>query len=201
MVHLNNIWYLIVAVFWVGFFVLEGFDFGVGMLHSFVGHDDVERRIAVNSIGPIWDGNEVWLIVGVPPSSPPSPPGMPPCSPPSTGPGGGARGSDRAGASFEFHRKVDDPRGGRPGGGPSRSEPAHPLLLGTASATSSTGCPSTRPQLHGIVLGAPPALRLYTGSPHRPLPVPRAAYLTLKTDGELHDRVSRLSGGSAGWPP
>ena len=44
MVHLNNIWYVIIAIFWVGFFVLEGFDFGVGMLHSFVGHDDVERR-------------------------------------------------------------------------------------------------------------------------------------------------------------
>ena len=51
------------AVFWVGFFVLEGFDFGVGMLHSFVGRNDLERRIAVNSIGPIWDGNEVWLII------------------------------------------------------------------------------------------------------------------------------------------
>ncbi len=63
MVHLNNIWFVIVAIFWVGFFVLEGFDFGVGMLHSFVGRNDVERRIAVNSIGPIWDGNEVWLIV------------------------------------------------------------------------------------------------------------------------------------------
>ncbi len=63
MVHLNNIWFIIVAVFWVGFFVLEGFDFGVGMLHSFVGRNDAERRVAVNSIGPIWDGNEVWLVV------------------------------------------------------------------------------------------------------------------------------------------
>jgi cytochrome d ubiquinol oxidase subunit II len=62
--HLSNLWFLIVALFWVGFFVLEGFDFGVGMLHSFVGKTDIERRIAVNSIGPFWDGNEVWLIVG-----------------------------------------------------------------------------------------------------------------------------------------
>src|ERR1019366_7642692 len=61
--HLSSLWFLVVALFWVGFFVLEGFDFGVGMLHSFVGRDDVERRIVVNSIGPIWDGNEVWLIV------------------------------------------------------------------------------------------------------------------------------------------
>src|SRR5271157_3809778 len=63
MVHLNNIWFVIIAIFWVGFFVLEGFDFGVGMLHSFVGKTDAERRVAVNSIGPTWDGNEVWLIV------------------------------------------------------------------------------------------------------------------------------------------
>ena len=86
MVHLNNIWFVIIAIFWVGFFILEGFDFGVGMLHSFVGKDDVERRIAVNSIGPIWDGNEVWLVVAGRRSSPPSRRGTPRCSPPSTWP-------------------------------------------------------------------------------------------------------------------
>jgi cytochrome d ubiquinol oxidase subunit II len=48
---------------WTGFFILEGFDFGVGMLHSVVGRDDAERRAAINTIGPLWDGNEVWLIV------------------------------------------------------------------------------------------------------------------------------------------
>jgi cytochrome bd ubiquinol oxidase subunit II len=57
-------WFCLIAVLWTGFFVLEGFDFGVGMLHRFVGRDDVERRVAINSIGPFWDGNEVWLIVG-----------------------------------------------------------------------------------------------------------------------------------------
>jgi cytochrome bd-type quinol oxidase subunit 2 len=62
--HLATIWYLVVAVFWVGFLVLEGFDFGVGMLQAFLGRSDVERRLAVNTIGPFWDGNEVWLIVG-----------------------------------------------------------------------------------------------------------------------------------------
>src|SRR6478735_11381498 len=61
--HLYDIWFAIVAFFWVGFFILEGFDFGVGMLHSFVGRNDVERRVAVNTIGPVWDGNEVWLVV------------------------------------------------------------------------------------------------------------------------------------------
>jgi cytochrome d ubiquinol oxidase subunit II len=48
---------------WTGFFVLEGFDFGVGMLHAVIGTDEAGRRAAINTIGPLWDGNEVWLIV------------------------------------------------------------------------------------------------------------------------------------------
>ncbi len=56
-------WFIVIAVLWTGFFVLEGFDFGVGMLHSVVGRDEAERRAAINTIGPLWDGNEVWLIV------------------------------------------------------------------------------------------------------------------------------------------
>lgn len=60
---LGKLWFLIDVVFWIGYFVLEGFDFGVGMLHSILGRTDIERRIAVNAIGPFWDGNEVWLIV------------------------------------------------------------------------------------------------------------------------------------------
>jgi cytochrome bd ubiquinol oxidase subunit II len=60
---LGDLWFIIAAIFWVGFFILEGFDFGVGMLHSFLGRTDMERRVIVNTIGPVWDGNEVWLIV------------------------------------------------------------------------------------------------------------------------------------------
>ena len=60
---LGDLWFIIDVLFWVGFFVLEGFDFGVGMLHSFLGRNDTERRVLVNTIGPVWDGNEVWLIV------------------------------------------------------------------------------------------------------------------------------------------
>src|SRR6516162_9651269 len=56
-------WYIIIAILWTGFFVLEGFDFGVGMLHSLAGRDEAGRRAAINTIGPLWDGNEVWLIV------------------------------------------------------------------------------------------------------------------------------------------
>lgn len=59
---LEELWFILIAVLWTGFFVLEGFDFGVGMLHSVVGKTDTERRVAINTIGPFWDGNEVWLI-------------------------------------------------------------------------------------------------------------------------------------------
>ena len=61
--QLHTVWFVIVAFFWVGFFVLEGFDFGVGMLHTIVGKTDAERNAALDTIGPFWDGNEVWLIV------------------------------------------------------------------------------------------------------------------------------------------
>jgi cytochrome d ubiquinol oxidase subunit II len=61
---LQVIWFVIIAIFWTGFFVLEGFDFGVGALHTVVGKNENERRVAINSIGPFWDANEVWLIVG-----------------------------------------------------------------------------------------------------------------------------------------
>jgi cytochrome d ubiquinol oxidase subunit II len=61
--QLHTIWFVIITIFWVGFFVLEGFDFGVGMLHTLIGRTDTERRVALNTIGPFWDGNEVWLVV------------------------------------------------------------------------------------------------------------------------------------------
>lgn len=59
---LNTIWFVLVAVLFAGYFFLEGFDFGVGILLPFVAKNDNERRMVINSIGPHWDGNEVWLI-------------------------------------------------------------------------------------------------------------------------------------------
>ncbi len=56
------IWFLLIAVLWTGYLVLEGFDFGVGMLLPVLGRDDRERRVLINTIGPVWDGNEVWLL-------------------------------------------------------------------------------------------------------------------------------------------
>lgn len=63
MLHLHTLWFVIIAFFWTGFFVLEGFDFGVGVLHTVVGKTDEQRHAAIESIGPFWDGNEVWLVV------------------------------------------------------------------------------------------------------------------------------------------
>jgi len=59
---LNDFWFLIIAFLWVGYFILEGFDFGVGALLRLVGQDEKGRRVLINTIGPIWDGNEVWVI-------------------------------------------------------------------------------------------------------------------------------------------
>lgn len=59
---LNSLWFILIAVLFMGYFVLEGFDYGVGILLPFLGKDDRQRRIILNTIGPHWDGNEVWLI-------------------------------------------------------------------------------------------------------------------------------------------
>lgn len=59
---LQILWFILIAVLWIGFFFLEGFDFGVGMLLPFVGRKDEERRAIINTVGPVWDGNEVWLL-------------------------------------------------------------------------------------------------------------------------------------------
>jgi cytochrome bd ubiquinol oxidase subunit II len=202
MVHLNNVWFIIIAVFWVGFFILEGFDFGVGMLHSFVGKDDVERRIVVNSVGPIWDGNEVWLVVA----------------------GAAIFAAFPSwyatmfstfylvmvivllaligrGVSFEFSRKIDDPRW--------RSlwrwsltlgSALIPFLLGTALGDLLHGLPiDSSHNYTGSFWGLLVPYGLYTGLTLTALSLfVGAAYLTLKTDGALHDRVARLSG-RLGW--
>jgi cytochrome bd ubiquinol oxidase subunit II len=60
---MGTFWFVVIAVLWTGFMVLEGFDFGVGLLAGVVGRDEVGRRVAIGTIGPVWDGNEVWLVV------------------------------------------------------------------------------------------------------------------------------------------
>lgn len=61
--ELTTVWFIIIAFLWTSYFFLEGFDFGVGILLPVLGRDDVERRVLINTIGPVWDGNEVWLLV------------------------------------------------------------------------------------------------------------------------------------------
>jgi cytochrome bd ubiquinol oxidase subunit II len=60
--HLSDLWFIAIAVLWAGYFVLEGFDFGVGILLPVLGRDETTRRVMINTIGPVWDGNEVWLL-------------------------------------------------------------------------------------------------------------------------------------------
>ena len=60
---LATLWFWIVAAFFIGYFVLDGFDFGVGMSLPFLGRDDTDRRVLINTIGPVWDLNETWVIV------------------------------------------------------------------------------------------------------------------------------------------
>ena len=205
MVHLNNIWFVIVAIFWVGFFVLEGFDFGVGMLHSFVGRDDVERRIAVNSIGPIWDGNEMWLVVA----------------------GGGHL--RRLPVVVRHHVLHLLPGPAHRPGGPDRArgllrvppqDRQPPLAVDLAvvahhrqrcssrccsarrSATSSTGCPSTRPTTTPAASsGLLVPFGLYTGVTLTVLSLfLGAAYLASRPTATSTTAWPACPAGSAGWP-
>ncbi|OLR93116.1 cytochrome d ubiquinol oxidase subunit II [Actinokineospora bangkokensis] len=63
--ELSIVWFCVIALLWLGYLFLEGFDFGVGMLMPFLAKDNTERRVMVNTIGPVWDGNEVWVIVAI----------------------------------------------------------------------------------------------------------------------------------------
>ncbi|HEV7625410.1 MAG TPA: cytochrome d ubiquinol oxidase subunit II, partial [Streptomyces sp.] len=60
--QLHDVWFALIAVLWTGYFFLEGFDFGIGVLTRLLARDRAERRVLINTIGPVWDGNEVWLL-------------------------------------------------------------------------------------------------------------------------------------------
>ena len=61
--ELTTLWFALIAVLWIGYFILEGFDFGVGILLNVIGRNEPERRAILRTIGPVWDGNEVWVLV------------------------------------------------------------------------------------------------------------------------------------------
>ncbi|GHH71007.1 cytochrome c oxidase assembly protein [Kitasatospora indigofera] len=60
--ELHDVWFILIAVLWIGYFFLEGFDFGIGILTKLLARGTTERRVLINTIGPVWDGNEVWLL-------------------------------------------------------------------------------------------------------------------------------------------
>ncbi|MFF4549568.1 cytochrome d ubiquinol oxidase subunit II [Streptomyces sp. NPDC001435] len=60
--ELHDVWFVLIAVLWIGYFFLEGFDFGVGILTKLLARNRAEKRVLINTIGPVWDGNEVWLL-------------------------------------------------------------------------------------------------------------------------------------------
>jgi cytochrome d ubiquinol oxidase subunit II len=172
---LGDLWFIVDVLFWVGFFVLEGFDFGVGMLHSFLGKNDVERRVIVNTIGPVWDGNEVWLIVAGAVIF-------------AAFPGWYATMFSTfylalvvllvalmvRGLAFEYGRKFDDPRW--------RSAWRHGLPIDKAHQF--TGSFFTLLTPFGLWTGVTLlVLSLLMG----------ATYLSLKTEGELHARARRMA--------
>lgn len=61
---LNIVWFALFVIIIAGYLIMDGFDLGVGILHPFLARNDEERRVFLNSIGPVWDGNEVWLVLG-----------------------------------------------------------------------------------------------------------------------------------------
>jgi cytochrome d ubiquinol oxidase subunit II len=193
----KSLWFVVVAFFWVGFFVLEGFDFGVGMLHSFVARDDVERRVAVNTIGPTWDGNEVWLIVA-----------------------GAATFAAfplwystmfsalylallivllalmARGVSFEYRGRLDDPSWRTAWKwSMTLGSALVPLLIGVALGDLLHGLPINRDHTYtGTFWNLLVPYGLWTGVTLVALSlVSGATFLTLKTTGDLHDRVARLA--------
>lgn len=194
---LNTLWFILIAVLYIGFFVLEGFDFGVGILLPFLGKDDTERRMIINTIGPHWDGNEVWLLTA-----------------------GGATfaafpqwyatmfsglyiplflllvGLIVRGVAFEFRGKDDDPRWRRAWDVCIFLGSLIPaLLLGVAFANLILGMPINS-DMHYVgswlgllnpygLLGGVAAVALFT--------LHGAIFIAMKTEAELHERTGTLA--------
>ncbi len=196
--ELNTLWFVLIAVLFTGFFILEGFDFGVGVLLPFLGRNDIQRRQIINTVGPHWDGNEVWLITA-----------------------GGALfaafpmwyatlfsgfymplflilvGLIVRGVAFEFRGKDDNPRW--------RSlwdwaifagSLINALLWGVAFANILKGVPIDANMIYvggfwNLINGYSLLCGLMTLSAFA---LQGAIFLSLKTVGDLHDKVEKLTG-------
>ena len=196
---LGDFWFILVAVLWIGFFILEGFDFGVGMLHSFLGRTDIERRVLINTIGPVWDGNEVWLIVAGAAIF-------------AAFPGWYASmfsalylamvllliGLIVRGLTFEYQRKFDDPRWRTFWRwGITIASALIPFLIGVALGDLLHGLPiNSQHEFTGSFWTLLTPFGLWTGLTFTVLSLLMGAtYLTLKTTGDLHARAQRAASG------
>lgn len=190
---LGDFWFIVGAVLWVGFFVLEGFDLGVGMLHSFLGRTDTERRVLINTIGPVWDGNEVWLIVAGAVLF-------------AAFPGWYATMFSALylavvlllislmarGLTFEYQRKFDDPRWRTFWRwGMTVGSALIPFLVGLALGDLLHGLPiNSQHEYTGSFWNLLTPFGLWSGVTLTVLSLLMGAtYLTLKTAGELHERA------------
>ncbi len=198
---LGEFWFIVVAVLWVGFFILEGFDFGVGMLHSFLGRTDIERRVLINTIGPVWDGNEVWLIVAGAAIF-------------AAFPGWYATLFSALylavvllllalmirGLTFEYQRKFDDPRWRTFWRwGMTVGSALIPFLIGVALGDLLHGLPiNSQHEYTGGFWQLLTPFGLWMGLTMVVLSLLMGAtYLTLKTTGEIHARAQRAATGVA----
>ncbi|HWD05026.1 MAG TPA: cytochrome d ubiquinol oxidase subunit II [Amycolatopsis sp.] len=197
MTTLQLVWFGIIALFWLGYLFLEGFDFGVGMLLPVLGRDNTERRVMVNTIGPVWDGNEVWLIVAAGATF-------------AAFPGWYATLFSGAylpllvvllaligrGVAFEYRGKVDSERWRRTWDRVIMvGSWIPPLGIGLLLATTALGLPL---DTDGNRVGSPfEAVRWDTLLGALAVVgfalVHGAAYLTLKTSGDLRERARRLT--------
>jgi cytochrome d ubiquinol oxidase subunit II len=194
---LVTFWFVVITVLWTGFLVLEGFDFGVGMLHGVVGRDEAGRRVAIGTIGPVWDGNEVWLIVAAA--------GMF-----AAFPGWYATmfsGFYLAlllllaalivrGVSFEFRGKRESARWRRTwDAAMTGGSLLAPLLIGVALGNLLHGVPiGTDQEYAGNVVDLLNAYSLFTGVTMVLLCLLHGAtFLALKTSGEVHQRAVRVA--------
>jgi cytochrome bd ubiquinol oxidase subunit II len=195
--NLNTLWFALIAVLWIGYFVLEGFDFGVGINLPFLGRDTTDRRVLITTIGPVWDGNEVWLLTA-----------------------GGATFAAfpewyatlfsgfylalflillaliGRGVAFEFRGKVDDPRWRRVCDGAIFVGSALPALLwGVGFANLVQGVPiGPDKEYAGTFFDLLGPYALWGGATSFLLFwLHGTVFVTLKTDGELRERAHRLA--------
>ncbi len=194
---LETLWFILITVLWTGFFVLEGFDLGVGMLHGVVGRDEAGRRAVINTIGPLWDGNEVWLIVAAA--------GMFAAFPAwyATMFSGFyvvmvllLAGLIVRGVSFEFRGKQDSARWRRTWDTTlTTGSVLVPLLLGAALGNLLAGVPIDKDQeFTGSLVDLIGPYPLFVGLSLLLLcALHGLAFMTLKTDGEVEQRAQHLA--------